>query len=100
MLSHVVTSQFVLLFRVIEYIFSEVDKHIEAGDLISEFKMSALPSLYELFVKLIKYLVSFQSPFLLNSFHCHFMDISTHPIFIAGKLGNIELKLIFLKFYS
>lgn len=70
--SHVVTSQFVLLFRVIEYIFSEVDKHIEAGDLISEFKMSALPSLYELFVKLIKYLVGFQSLFLLSSFLCHF----------------------------
>ncbi|KAK4380700.1 hypothetical protein RND71_002562 [Anisodus tanguticus] len=43
--------------EVIEYIFSEVDKHIEAGDLISEFRMSALPSLYELFVKLIKYLL-------------------------------------------
>ncbi|CAN4114062.1 unnamed protein product [Withania somnifera] len=43
--------------EVIEYIFSEVDKHIEAGDLISEFKMSALPNLYELFVKLIKYLL-------------------------------------------
>ncbi|CAN4114063.1 unnamed protein product [Withania somnifera] len=43
--------------EVIEYIFSEVDKHIEAGDLISEFKMSALPNLYELFVKLIKYLI-------------------------------------------
>ncbi|CAN4089719.1 unnamed protein product [Withania somnifera] len=43
--------------EVIEYIFSEVDKHIEAGDLISEFKMSALPSLYELFVKLIKFLL-------------------------------------------
>lgn len=51
---------FVMLgfFRVIEYIFSEVDKHIEAGDLISEYKMSALPSLYDHFVKLIKYLVN------------------------------------------
>ena len=46
------------LFRVIGDIFSEVDKHIEAGDLISECKMSALPSLYDLFVKLIKYLVN------------------------------------------
>lgn len=61
-----------LLFRVIEYIFSEVDKHIEAGDLTSELKMSALPSLYELFVKLIKYLVGFPSPFSLYSFHSHF----------------------------
>lgn len=89
-----------LLFRVIEYIFSEVDKHIEAGDLISEFKMSALPSLYELFVKLIKYLVSFKSPFLLNAFHCCFMDISAHPVFITDSLGNIVPKLIFLKFHS
>lgn len=100
MLSHVVTSQFVLLFRVIEYIFSEVDKHIEAGNLISEYKMSALPSLYDLFVKLIKFLVSFQSPVLSNFFHCHFVDIFTHPIFVADELGNIELKLIFLKFNS
>lgn len=46
-----------MLFRVIDYIFSEVDKHIEAGNLISEYKMSALPSLYDHFVKLIKYLV-------------------------------------------
>ncbi|TXG73155.1 hypothetical protein EZV62_001734 [Acer yangbiense] len=43
--------------QVIGDIFSEVDKHIEAGDLISEYKMSALPSLYDLFVKLIKYLL-------------------------------------------
>ncbi|XP_042513016.1 callose synthase 3-like [Macadamia integrifolia] len=41
---------------VIDEIFSEVDKHIEAGTLIRELKMSALPSLYEHFVKLIKYL--------------------------------------------
>ncbi|VFQ75248.1 unnamed protein product [Cuscuta campestris] len=45
--------------EVIEYIFSEVDKHfsetnknIEEGD----FKLNALPILYDLFVKLIKYL--------------------------------------------
>ncbi|KAK1390765.1 1,3-beta-glucan synthase [Heracleum sosnowskyi] len=43
--------------EVIDYIFSEVDKHIESGDLISEYKMSALPSLYDHLVKLIKYLV-------------------------------------------
>ncbi|XP_019152063.1 PREDICTED: callose synthase 3 [Ipomoea nil] len=43
--------------KVIEIIFSEVDKHIVAGNLISQFKMSALPSLYDLFVKLIKYLL-------------------------------------------
>ncbi|KAK6925713.1 1,3-beta-glucan synthase subunit FKS1-like, domain-1 [Dillenia turbinata] len=41
---------------VINFIFSEVDKHIEAGDLIREYKMSALPSLYKHFVKLIIYL--------------------------------------------
>lgn len=45
-------------FRVIEYIFSEVDKHISAGDLITEYNLSALPSLYDLFIKLIKFLVS------------------------------------------
>ncbi|CAN1335765.1 Callose synthase 3 [Linum perenne] len=44
--------------EVIEYIFEEVDKHIEAGDLISEYKMSALPNLYEHFVKLITYLLA------------------------------------------
>ncbi|KAJ4724123.1 Callose synthase [Melia azedarach] len=43
--------------EVIEYIFSEFDKHIEAGDLISEYRMSALPGLYDHFVKLIKYLL-------------------------------------------
>ncbi|CAL5428591.1 unnamed protein product [Camellia sinensis] len=43
--------------EVIEYIFSEVGKHIEAGDLLSVYKMSALPSLYNHFVKLIKYLL-------------------------------------------
>ncbi|KAJ1383229.1 Glycosyl transferase, family 48 [Sesbania bispinosa] len=42
---------------VIEYMFNEVDKHIEEGTLISEFKMSALPSLYGQFVQLIKYLL-------------------------------------------
>ncbi|KAA8528138.1 hypothetical protein F0562_035611 [Nyssa sinensis] len=44
--------------KVIDDIFSEVDKHIEAGDLISEYKMNALPSLYDHFVKLIKYLLA------------------------------------------
>ncbi|CAL0300448.1 unnamed protein product [Lupinus luteus] len=43
--------------QLIEYIFSEVDKHVEAGDLISEFRLSALPSLYAQFVDLIKYLL-------------------------------------------
>lgn len=46
-----------LCLRVIEIIFAEVDKHIDTGDLIQEYKMSALPSLYDHFVKLIKYLV-------------------------------------------
>ena len=46
-----------LCFRVIEIIFSEVDKHIDTGALIQEYRMSALPSLYDHFVKLIKYLV-------------------------------------------
>ncbi|CAK9174118.1 unnamed protein product [Ilex paraguariensis] len=43
--------------EVIEYIFSKVDRHIEAGNLIIEYKMSALPSLYDQFVELIKYLL-------------------------------------------
>ncbi|KAK1356307.1 hypothetical protein POM88_049563 [Heracleum sosnowskyi] len=42
---------------VIEYIFCEVDKYFEAGDFLIEYKMSALPSLYDHFLKLIKYLL-------------------------------------------
>lgn len=41
---------------VITEIFSKVDHHKEQCDLISEFDMSALPSLYEHFVQLIGYL--------------------------------------------
>ncbi|XP_044505154.1 callose synthase 3 [Mangifera indica] len=43
--------------RVIEDIFGEFEKRIEEGTLIQECKMSALPVLYEHFVKLIKYLL-------------------------------------------
>ncbi|KAJ8759965.1 hypothetical protein K2173_010821 [Erythroxylum novogranatense] len=43
--------------EVIDFIFSKVDEHIKADDLISEYNMSALPSLYDHFVKLIKYLL-------------------------------------------
>jgi callose synthase len=46
-------------FRVIDHIFDEVDNHIQSGDLVTVFKMSALPSLYDLFVKLIECLVIF-----------------------------------------
>ncbi|XP_042488374.1 callose synthase 3-like isoform X2 [Macadamia integrifolia] len=42
--------------NVIDVIFSEVDKNIEADTLISKLKMSALPTLYGHFVKLIEYL--------------------------------------------
>ncbi|PIA48642.1 hypothetical protein AQUCO_01400908v1 [Aquilegia coerulea] len=42
---------------VIKHMFDEIDKHIEADSLISQLKMSALPSLYEHFVKLIKILL-------------------------------------------
>ncbi|XP_016169715.2 callose synthase 3 [Arachis ipaensis] len=42
---------------VIDYLFTEVDSHIEDGKLITEFRMSALPSLYAQFVQLIKYLL-------------------------------------------
>ncbi|XP_054822446.1 callose synthase 3 isoform X2 [Prosopis cineraria] len=44
--------------EVIEKLFTEVDSHIGAGNLISEFRMSALPSLYGQFVELIKYLLN------------------------------------------
>ncbi|KAL0418553.1 UNVERIFIED_CONTAM: Callose synthase 3 [Sesamum radiatum] len=43
--------------EVIEYIFSEVDKHITEDNLSTEYKLSALPSLYDLFVRLVKYLL-------------------------------------------
>ncbi|CAK7339194.1 unnamed protein product [Dovyalis caffra] len=44
--------------EVIDFIFSDVDKHIDQGDLMkSDYKMSALPFLYDHFVKLIKYLL-------------------------------------------
>ncbi|XP_068337906.1 callose synthase 3-like [Pyrus communis] len=43
--------------EVIDDIFSDVDKHIAAGDLMVEYNMSALPSLYGYFVKLIKHLM-------------------------------------------
>ncbi|CAI9103237.1 OLC1v1001686C1 [Oldenlandia corymbosa var. corymbosa] len=41
---------------VINEIFSKMDEHIEKGDLILEFNMSALPNLCEHFVQLIEYL--------------------------------------------
>ncbi|CAL5433839.1 unnamed protein product [Camellia sinensis] len=43
--------------EVIEYIFTDVDKHIEEGKLLTEYNMGGLPSLYDHFVKLIKYLL-------------------------------------------
>ncbi|KAK9283040.1 hypothetical protein L1049_011268 [Liquidambar formosana] len=42
---------------VINDIFSKVDDHIQKDNLISELNMSALPSLYNHFVELIKYLL-------------------------------------------
>ncbi|KAL6575472.1 Callose synthase 2 [Orobanche hederae] len=41
---------------VINEIFSKADHHIEQGDLLREFNMSALPNLYDQFVQLIEYL--------------------------------------------
>ncbi|KAL3380823.1 hypothetical protein AABB24_001141 [Solanum stoloniferum] len=41
---------------VIQEIFSKVDEHIAEGNLIKEFNMSALPTLYEQFVRLIDFL--------------------------------------------
>lgn len=66
--------------RVIEYIFSEVDKHIAEDDLLTEYQLSALPSLYDLFVKLVKYLVGI--------FCCDFSFFSKDWIY---KLGGIWL---------
>ncbi|XP_048140588.1 callose synthase 3 [Rhodamnia argentea] len=43
--------------NVIESIFSEVHKHVGDRKLIIEFKMSALPSLHDLFVQLIQFLL-------------------------------------------
>ncbi|XP_057515200.1 callose synthase 3-like [Amaranthus tricolor] len=42
---------------IIENIFNEVEKHIDEGDLVTEYKMSALPSLYDHFVKLMNCLL-------------------------------------------
>lgn len=41
----------------IKEIFSKVDEHIDEGNLIKDFNMSALPTLYEQFVRLIDFLV-------------------------------------------
>ncbi|RWR90536.1 Glycosyl transferase [Cinnamomum micranthum f. kanehirae] len=43
--------------RVIKNIFDEVKKYIEADSLITQLNMSALPSLYDHFIKLIEYLL-------------------------------------------
>uniref|UniRef100_A0A803KLY9 1,3-beta-glucan synthase n=1 Tax=Chenopodium quinoa TaxID=63459 RepID=A0A803KLY9_CHEQI len=42
----------------IEKIFDDVEKHIDKGDLVTEYKMSALPNLYESFVKLMTCLLN------------------------------------------
>ena len=47
-----------IIVSVIKEIFTKVDDHIEADDLIRELDMSELPSLYGHFVQLIEYLVS------------------------------------------
>ncbi|KAI3793712.1 hypothetical protein L1987_36333 [Smallanthus sonchifolius] len=44
--------------KVINDIFAEVDKHIDDGNLVRDFNMSALPILYDHVVKLIKYLLT------------------------------------------
>lgn len=70
--------------------FSEVDRHIEEGKLISEFRMSALPSLYAQFVQLIKYLVIFQYSFMQLRVHLVSLSVvsESYPIteiFAVGK---------------
>ncbi|KAF4374958.1 hypothetical protein G4B88_004709 [Cannabis sativa] len=42
---------------VVEHIFNVVDKHVADGDLLTEFKMSSLPTLYGHFVKLIEFML-------------------------------------------
>lgn len=44
--------------EVITYIFDEVDKHIQDEDLITEYRMTALPSLYGHFVNLMDFLLA------------------------------------------
>ncbi|KAK9061500.1 hypothetical protein SSX86_018682 [Deinandra increscens subsp. villosa] len=44
--------------KVINDIFTEVDKHIEDGSIVRDFNMSALPILYDHVVKLINYLLT------------------------------------------
>lgn len=72
----------ILNFRVIEFMFSEVDKHIAEGTLIKEFKMSALPSLYEQFVQLIKYLVILE---------LSFMQLRVHLVSLQWGLKSCRL---------
>lgn len=43
--------------RVINDLFAKVDDHIEKGSLITDLNMSALPTLYDKFIDLIKILV-------------------------------------------
>ncbi|GAB2246066.1 hypothetical protein Droror1_Dr00001559 [Drosera rotundifolia] len=43
--------------EVVDDIFSEVEKHKETGKLVTEYKISCLPSLYDHFVKLMKCLL-------------------------------------------
>ena len=55
--------------RVINEIFSKVDNHIREDTVILELKMSALPFLYDQFLKLIKHLVIVSQDKLHISFH-------------------------------
>ncbi len=48
---------FVMLFRVINTIFAEVEKYIADDKVITDLNMHALPDLYNKFVELVKYLV-------------------------------------------
>lgn len=45
--------------RVMQNIFKRVDELIESGDLLKDLDLSALPDLYDRFVKLIECLVIF-----------------------------------------
>lgn len=71
---------------VINEIFSEVDHHIQQDDLIDKLDMSALPSLYDNFVELIKYLVSIE-------------DMRNFCILVTQGLW-VKFELFLLRFFS
>lgn len=77
------------MFRVIEYIFSEVDKHIEEDHLLTEYKLNALPNLYDLFVRLVKYLVGIS---LFSIATCCLFDSVMHKLVTQSAILQLDNK--------